>query len=104
MNTRKMGKMFIVLMISLVAFGFGSCVNALTAGNNVTGGLIPSSINLTTSEQISVMEDSSFSPVRVIRHFYNTTNSTNSTNAINNTINSTSTPTNSNNNSTKRNN
>ncbi|HML05477.1 MAG TPA: hypothetical protein VK426_06870 [Methanobacterium sp.] len=104
MNTRKMGKMFIVLMISLLAFGFGSGVNALTAGNNVTSGIIPSSINLTTPEQISVMEDSSFDPVRVIRHFYtNTTNSTNTTNVINNTINSTSTPTNSNSNSTKKN-
>ena len=102
MNTRKMGKMFIVLMISLVAFGFGSCVNALTAGSNVTSGIIPSSINLNTPEQISVMEDSSFNPVHVIRHFYNTTNSTNSTNITNSTFNSTSIPTNSNNNSTKK--
>jgi hypothetical protein len=87
MNTRKMGKVFIVLMISLVAFGCGSCVNALNAGNDITNGIIPSSINLNTQEQISVIEDSSFDPVRVMRHFYNnTTNSTNSTNIINNTI------------------
>ena len=104
MNTRKMGKMFIVLMISLLAFGCGSCVNALTAGNNITSGIIPSSINLNTPEQISVMEDPSFNPVHVIRHFYNnTTNSTNSTNVTNNTANSTTTsPTNSANNSTKK--
>ena len=42
MNTRKMGKIFIVLMISLIAFGCGSCVNALNAGNDITNGLIPS--------------------------------------------------------------
>lgn len=88
MNTRKMGKIFIVLMISLIAFGCGSCANALNEGNDITNGLIPSNIALASQEQISVISDSSFNPVHVMRHFYNnTTNSTNST--INNTINST---------------
>ncbi len=88
MNTRKMGKIFIVLMISLIAFGCGSCANALNEGNDITNGLIPSNIALTNQEQISAISDSSFNPVHVMRHFYNnTTNSTNST--INNTINST---------------
>jgi hypothetical protein len=92
MNTRKMGKIFIVLMISLVAFGCGSCVNALNAGNDITNGLIPSSISLANQEQIYVIEDSSFNPIHVMRHFYNnTTNSTNTT--INNTLNSTNIPT-----------
>jgi hypothetical protein len=88
MNTRKMGKIFIVLMISLIAFGCGSCANALNAGNDITNGLIPSNISLTNQEQISVISDPTFNPIHVMRHFYNnTTNSTNST--INNTINST---------------
>ena len=39
MNTRKMGKIFIVLMISLIAFGCGSCANALNEGNDITNGL-----------------------------------------------------------------
>lgn len=90
MNTRKMGKIFIVLMISLIAFGFGSCANALNSGNDITNGLIPSAISIQNQEQISVIEDSSFEPIHIMRHFYNnTTNSTNSTNVITNTTNST---------------
>jgi cytosine/uracil/thiamine/allantoin permease len=87
MNTRKMGKFFIVLMISLIAFGCGSCANALNAGNDITNGMIPSSINWNNQEQITIISDSSFDPVHVMRHFYNnTTNSTNTTNVINNTV------------------
>ena len=86
-----MGKIFIVLMISLIAFGCGSCVNALNAGNDITNGLIPSSITLPNQEQISVIGDPSFNPIHVMRHFYNnTTNSTNTT--VNNTLNSTKIP------------
>ena len=81
-----MGKIFIVLMVSLVAFSFGSCVNALNAGNDVTNGLIPSSFTWDNQEQISLISDSSFEPVRVVKHFYNnTTNSTNSTPIVNDT-------------------
>ncbi len=90
MNTRKMGKIFVVLMISLIAFGFGSCANALNAGNDITNGLVPSNINLGNQEQISVISDSSFDPIHAMKHFYNnTTNSTNST--INSTISSNTT-------------
>lgn len=86
MNNRKMGKIFIVLMISLIAFGFGSCANAVNGGNDITSGLIPSSFAWNTQEEVSVISDSSFEPVRIIRHYYNnTTNSTNSTTNIVNT-------------------
>lgn len=90
MNTRKMGKVFIVLMISLIGFGCGSFTNVLNSGNDITYGLIPSSFAFGNNGQISAIDDSSFEPVHVMRHFYNnTTNSTNSTNVINDAINST---------------
>ncbi len=81
MNNRKMGKIFIVLMISLIAFGFGSCVYAINGGNDYINGLIPSLFAWNTSEQISTIGDSAFEPVRLIKHVYNntTTNVTNAT-------------------------
>jgi hypothetical protein len=95
MNNRKMGKIFIVLMISLVAFGFGSCANAVNGGNDITKGMIPSSFAWNNQDQVSIISDSSFDPIRITKHFYNnTTNSTNSTNVvINNTTTNTTTPT-----------
>lgn len=89
MNRRKMGKLFIVLMISLVAFGFGSCANAINSGNDITNGIIPLLFAMNNPEQISTIGDASFEPVRAIRHYNNTTNTTNTTNIINNTTNST---------------
>lgn len=88
MNAGKMGKIFIVLMVSLIAFGCGSSASALNAGNDITEGIIPSNIEWNNQEQISVISNPSFEPVHVMRHFYNnTTNSTNSTTITNNTIN-----------------
>lgn len=79
MNSRKSGKLFIVLMVSLVAFGFGSIANALNPDNNITSGILPS-IASNNEQQISVIDDPSFEPVHVMRQFYNnTTNVTNST-------------------------
>jgi hypothetical protein len=94
MNSRKVGKLFIVLMISLVAFGFGSIANALDSGNGIISGILPSSFTSDNGQQISVIDDSSFKPVHVMRQFYNnTTNVTNSTNSTpvitNTTVNST---------------
>lgn len=90
MNAGKMGKVFIVLMISLLAFGCGSSANALNAGNDITEDIIPSNIEWNNQEQISVISNPSFEPVHVMRHFYNnTTNTTNSTSIINNTLNNT---------------
>ncbi|MEN6292215.1 MAG: hypothetical protein ABFD07_09425 [Methanobacterium sp.] len=88
MNPRKAGKLFIVLMISLIAFGFGSCANALNSGNDVTSGILPSMIASNNNEQISTIGDPSFEPVHLMKQYYNITNSTNST-PVNNTSNST---------------
>ena len=79
MNSKKAGKLFIVLMISLIAFGFGSCANALNSGNDITSGIVPSMIKSNTNEQISTVGDPSFEPVYLMKQFYNMTNSTNST-------------------------
>jgi len=87
MNNRKKGKIFIVLMISLIAFGFGSCVYAVNGSNEFINGLIPTTFPWNTSEQISTIDDSSFEPIYIIKHFYNnTTNTTNNTTTITNNI------------------
>ena len=100
MNPRKAGKLFIVLMISLIAFGLGSCANVLNSGNDITSGMLPSMIASNTNEQISTIGDPSFEPVHLMRQFYNTTNSTNSTPVTNNTGNSSNSSKNSSKNST----
>lgn len=87
MNPKKAGKLFIVLMISLVAFGFGSCANILNSGNDITFGILPSTFASDNGQQISTMGDPSFEPAHVRRQFYN--NTTNTTPVINSTINST---------------
>ncbi len=97
MNSRKAGKLFIVLMISLIAFGFGSCANVLNSGNDITFGILPSIFASNSNQQISTMGDPSFKPAHVMRQFYNTTNSTP---AVNNTGNSTNSSRNSSRNST----
>jgi hypothetical protein len=96
MNSRKAGKLFIVLMISLIAFGFGSCANVLNSGNDITFGILPSIFASDNSQQISTIGDPSFEPVHVMRQFYNTTNST----PVINTRNSTNSSKNSSKNST----
>lgn len=100
MNPRKAGKLFIVLMISLIAFGLGSCANVLNSGNDITSGMLPSMIASNTNEQISTIGDPSFEPVHLMRQFYNNTNSTNSTPVTNNTGNSSNSSKNSSKNST----
>ncbi|WP_424356103.1 hypothetical protein [Methanobacterium sp. MBAC-LM] len=99
MNPRKAGKLFIVLMISLIAFGFGSCANALNSGNDVTSGILPSMIASNNNEQISTIGDPSFEPAHLMKQYYNITNSTNST-PVNNTSNSTNSTKNSSRNTT----
>ncbi|MEN4005957.1 MAG: hypothetical protein PQ964_01130 [Methanobacteriaceae archaeon] len=90
MNAGKMGKIFIVLMISLIAFGCGSLANVLNAGNDITESITLPNIEWNNQTQISVIGNPSFEPVHVMRHFYNnTTNSTNSTPITNNSINNT---------------
>lgn len=73
-------------MISLVAFGFGSCANVLNSGNDITFGIVPSIFaSNNNNQQISTIGDPSFEPVHLMKQYYNTTNSTNSTPAVNNT-------------------
>ena len=73
-------------MISLVAFGFGSCANVLNSGNDITFGIVPSIFaSNNNNQQISTIGDPSFQPVHLMKQYYNTTNSTNSTPAVNNT-------------------
>ena len=86
MNSKKEGKLFIVLMISLIAFGFGSCANVLNSGNDITFGFLPSLFASSNGQQISTIGDPSFEPIHAMRQFYN--NSTNST-PVNGTTNST---------------
>ena len=92
MNSKKAGKFFIVLMVSLLAFGLGSFANVLNSGNDITGGILHSTFASNNNQQISTIGDPSFQPVHIMRQFYNiTTNSTNSTSITNNTTNSTGT-------------
>lgn len=76
MNSGKKGKLFAVLMISLIAYGLGSCVNVLNAGNDITSGVLSSTFALDNEQQITAIDDPSFEPVHVKRHYYNSTNST----------------------------
>jgi len=100
MNSKKAGKLFIVLIISLIAFGSGSFATVLNSGNQINFGTLPSISATNNGQQISTIGDPSFQPTHVMRQFYNTTtNSTNST-SVNSTTNSTGT--NSSRNSTRR--
>lgn len=76
MNSGKKGKLFAVLMISLIAYGLGSCVNVLNSGNDVTYGILSSTFALDNEQQITAIDDPSFEPVHVKKHYYNSTNST----------------------------
>lgn len=87
MDSGKKGKLFAVLMISLIAYGFGSCVNVLNSGNDVIFGILPSTVALDNQQQITAIDDSSFEPVHVKRHYYNSTNSTQTNTTGNNTVN-----------------
>jgi hypothetical protein len=76
MNSKKLGKIFIVLMLSFVAFGFGSCANVLNSGNDVTFGLLPTGFALNNEKQMLIINDASFEPVYVIRRYTIITNNT----------------------------
>lgn len=87
MDPKKGGKLFIVLMISLVAFGCGSFANVLNSGANIAPGLVPSSFALVNDQQIMTIGDSSFDPVYVLRHYTkNATNTTNNTTKASNRL------------------
>ena len=76
MNPKKSGAVFIILMVALLAYGFGSFVNVVGVGNDVDiAGIMPD-LNLTGSEQISTMGDTSFKPAHFQKMVLNVTNNT----------------------------
>jgi len=89
MNPKTAGRLFIVLMIALVAYGFASSANALNIGTDLGVGLFPSNFNFENGQKISEIGDPSYTPVTVVRRItINITNVTNNTNKtpVNNTI------------------
>lgn len=76
MNPKKSGAVFIILMVALLAYGFGSFVNVVGVGNAVDiAGVMPD-LNLTGSEQISTIGDPSFKPAHIQKMVLNVTNNT----------------------------
>jgi hypothetical protein len=89
MNPKKAGRLFIVLMIALLAYGFASSANALNIGTDLGVGLFPSNLNFENGQKISEIGDPSYTPVTVVRRItINITNITNNTNKtpVNNTL------------------
>ena len=86
MNSKKSGTIFIVLMIALIAYGFGSVANAFDLGGNSMVNLIPSDITSFNQQQITQMNDPSFEPVYLIEQTI-ITNNTNTTNETSNSTN-----------------
>ena len=85
MNPKKSGTIFIVLMIGLIAYGFGSVANAMDLDGNTIVNAIPSNFNSFNQQQITPINDPSFKPVYLINHIViNKTNTTNTTNNDNN--------------------
>ena len=86
MNSKKSGTIFIVLMIALIAYGFGSVANAFDLGGNSMVNLIPSDITSFNQQQITQMNDPSLEPVYLIEQTI-ITNNTNTTNETSNSTN-----------------
>ena len=76
MKPQKYGKLFIVLMIALLAYGFASGVHALGIGENVGKNLLASDWSLSGDQKISEVSDPSFKPAKLNRRVVNVTNTT----------------------------
>jgi len=63
-------------MVALLAYGFGSFVNVVGVGNDVDIAAIMPDLNLTGSEQISTIGDTSFKPAHIQKMVLNVTNNT----------------------------
>jgi hypothetical protein len=89
MNPKKTGKLFIILMIAMLAYGSASAANALNLGTDLGVGIIPSDFNFNSQQKINEISDPSFSPVYLVKHVLvnNTTtvNDTTTTTPANNT-------------------
>lgn len=77
MNPKKSGTVFIVLMISLLAFGSASSANLANVGTGLIGGLVMPNLSLQSQDQVTAIGDTSFQPVyvnkRVVVNVTNTT-------------------------------
>ncbi|MDO8870377.1 MAG: hypothetical protein Q7V10_06460 [Methanobacteriaceae archaeon] len=88
MNSKKRGKLFAVLMVCFIAYGFGSSVSLLTSD---TISLEVPSVLAADQQQISTIGDPNFEPVwlkqQLIKNITNNTNITihNNTNTNNST-------------------
>jgi hypothetical protein len=76
MKPQKNGKLFIVLMIALLGYGFASGVHALGIGEDVGNDLITSDLDLSGDQKISEVSDPSFKQVYLTRRAVNVTNTT----------------------------
>ncbi|MDP2836116.1 MAG: hypothetical protein Q8N97_03955 [Methanobacteriaceae archaeon] len=89
MNSKKRGKLFAVLMVCFIAYGFGSSVSLLTSD---TISLEVPSVLAADQQQISTIGDPNFEPVwlkqQLIKNITNNTNTTihNNTNTNNSTL------------------
>lgn len=89
MNSKKRGKLFAVLMVCFIAYGFGSSVSLLTSD---TISLEVPSVLAVDQQQISTIGDPNFEPVwlkqQLIKNITNNTNTTihNNTNTNNSTL------------------
>jgi hypothetical protein len=80
MSPKKNGRIFIILMIALVAYGFGSAVHASGFAPEFGMNILPDDLYMGGAQQISEISDPSFDPVYLNKRvIVNTTNSTNST-------------------------
>ncbi|MBM4240686.1 MAG: hypothetical protein FJ150_03325 [Euryarchaeota archaeon] len=85
MEPKKSGKLFIILMIALIAFGSGSFANLLNPDKNIVNQIIPSSLSLDNQQQILTIDDKLFEPVRIKKHIIkNITNNTTTNNTTTN--------------------
>jgi hypothetical protein len=101
MNPKKTGTVFIVLLITLVAYGCGSFAYAVGLGGDIGVGILPSNFSFNNQQQITQINDPSFEPVILIKRIaVNTTNTT--ANTTNTTTTTTTTTTNSSNRSFTR--
>lgn len=66
MNPHKTGTVFIVLMVALVAYGFGSFAYIFDLGEDTIIKYIPSNFTLFGQQQLTEINNPSFKPVYLI--------------------------------------
>ena len=82
MSSKTFGRLFMLLMICLVAYGSGSCANVLNSEDSIIFDMVPLTFALNNQPQITIINDASFEPAHVWGHYPKTTsNITNTTNS-----------------------